>query len=108
MVAGLSLVREIAQAAPIHVSTVATGKEARFFESAEAAHSSHSAAGQVRLRLDCQCKYGRIEKRVTGIVTTSGRTGWVVFLVVVPQTNTTENISWARQFANRTFPQAAK
>jgi HAL2 family 3'(2'),5'-bisphosphate nucleotidase len=67
----LSVVEEIAEATPIRVSTVATGKEARFFESAEAAHSSHSAAGQVTaalgvqeapVRLDSQCKYGMLAR----------------------------------------------
>ena len=44
---GVSLEEEIARATPIRVSGVASGAEARFFESVEAAHSSHSAAGQV-------------------------------------------------------------
>jgi len=44
---GSSLEEEIAAATPIRVSGVASGAGARFFESAEAAHSSHSAAGQV-------------------------------------------------------------
>ena len=66
-----SIVEEIAQATPIRVSNIATGQEARFFESAEAAHSSHSAAGQVTtalgvqeapVRLDSQCKYGMLAR----------------------------------------------
>lgn len=67
----LPLADEIAQATPIHVSEVAVGTEAKFFESAEAVHSSHSAAGQVStalgmkeapVRLDSQCKYGMLAR----------------------------------------------
>lgn len=82
----MSLTREIKQATPIKVSTVATGGEARFFESAEAAHSSHSAAGQVTttlgvkdapVRLDSQCKYGMLARGEGEIMLRLPRLGYI-------------------------------
>ena len=82
----LPLAEEIAQATPIHVSEVATGTEARCFESAEAAHSSHSAAGQVStalrmqeapVRLDSQCKYGMLARGEGEIMLRLPKLGYV-------------------------------
>lgn len=84
--AGKSLAEEIAQATRLHVSDVATGAQARFFESAEAAHSSHSSAGTVTaalgvqaapVRLDSQCKYGMLSRGEGEIMLRLPRFGYV-------------------------------
>ena len=82
-----SLEEEINKAATqIHVSDVSTGAQARFFESVEAAHSSHSAAADVNtalgvqaapVRLDSQCKYGMLARGEGEIMLRLPRLGYV-------------------------------
>jgi 3'-phosphoadenosine 5'-phosphosulfate (PAPS) 3'-phosphatase len=62
---GASVEAEIEGATPIQVSGVASGADARFFESAEAVHSAHSAAGQVtqgECMQECmqECMHGQV------------------------------------------------
>jgi HAL2 family 3'(2'),5'-bisphosphate nucleotidase len=83
---GSSLAEEITHAVPIRVSPATAGEEARFFESVETAHSSHSVGAEAAralgvltppVQMDSQCKYGLLARGEGEVMLRLPRLGYI-------------------------------